>query len=369
MLTIIIKEIKFFFRTPSNVFFTILFPALLVFVLGTFLENFDNSDAKVGEIRIHYASTNTDTASDIAMSAFLDSLVQSNTIVYSKSDDLALSLNLVDTNELDGVIELKDGNIILHAGENSVKNRTLKLLMNSYQRMSAVYLAAAKINPSALLNVDTSSEISYVSAKDLGVNRTMLDYYAVAMIVMSLFMCNLVSGANANFDENINKTNLRLHISPVSKIKIYMGKIIGNMLSAIIQIITIMVTSVCFFDSHYCKDLMGNIVLCIMFLCCTLALLSLGMLISQIVKFTPTAIIMPFAWAMLFYSGTYSKEIYVEGFSNRMPPYLIQQAAFDLTIFGKYESVLYTIAVSLVLFIVFTITGTAMYYKKGGVQK
>ena len=67
---------------------------------------------------------------------------------------------------------------------------------------------------------------------------------------------------------------------------------------------------------------------------------------------------------MLFFSGSFSKEIYIEGFSNYLPPYLIQQAAFELTLFGNRTAAAQVIAVSSVILAVFTILGAVKFNRK-----
>ena len=50
MLSLIIKQIREYFRSPANVFMGLLFPVLLVFFLGTMLQNLDIADYDIGEI-------------------------------------------------------------------------------------------------------------------------------------------------------------------------------------------------------------------------------------------------------------------------------------------------------------------------------
>ena len=56
MFSIIIKEIKEFYRSPVNLFMAILFPVLLIFFLGTMLQNLDVSDWEIGEINVQYST-------------------------------------------------------------------------------------------------------------------------------------------------------------------------------------------------------------------------------------------------------------------------------------------------------------------------
>lgn len=369
MIATMIKEIKRFFRDPGTVFFTIIFPLLLIFVLGSFLENMDNADNAVGEINIHYYSLNVDTQNETAMMMFLESLYKSSGVFYEITEDLEASLEKVDQSKLDGVIAFQEEEITWYTGINDIKNRTMELLLNGFNRTKAIYISVAKQQPELLDEIDQVEEnpmSDYTSTKDLGVNRTMIDYYAIAMIVMSLFMSNLIVGANSVREEKQLSTNRQLFISPMSKAYIYIGRVIGNTIPAILQFVVIMVSSVVLFGANYCKDIKGNIMLIAMMLCATIAIISIGMFICLFWKQDPAGILMPIAWGMLFLSGIFSKEIHWEGVSEYMPPNLIKEAAFDLTIFGRYESAWNVIGVSILLVIVFTALGTMVYCRKGG---
>jgi hypothetical protein len=67
---------------------------------------------------------------------------------------------------------------------------------------------------------------------------------------------------------------------------------------------------------------------------------------------------------MMFFGGTYSKEIYVKGISDAMPVYQVQEAAFDLAVFGNYGRSLSVIAVSLVTMIIALILGAWIFSRK-----
>jgi len=59
-----------------------------------------------------------------------------------------------------------------------VENRTVTAIMNGFVQTTKSVTTATKISPVSLSG-GISVDGNFVSAKDLGVNRTMLDYYAV----------------------------------------------------------------------------------------------------------------------------------------------------------------------------------------------
>jgi ABC-2 type transport system permease protein len=85
-------------------------------------------------------------------------------------------------------------------------------------------------------------------------------------------------------------------------------------------------------------------------------------------KLNPFLVLMPIMWVILFLSGTFSKEIFIPGVSDYLPPALIQSAAFDLTLFGHADKSVVVLVVSVVLIIAATIVGTILFNRKAVAQ-
>ena len=83
MLSLIIKQIREYFRSPANVFMGLLFPVLLVFFLGTMLQNLDIADYDIGEIKLQYSVTQTDEQSGKAFAEFLDNISMISCLLYT----------------------------------------------------------------------------------------------------------------------------------------------------------------------------------------------------------------------------------------------------------------------------------------------
>ncbi|MDE7279132.1 MAG: ABC transporter permease, partial [Oscillospiraceae bacterium] len=150
----------------------------------------------------------------------------------------------------------------------------------------------------------------------------------------------------------------RLNISTVSKSKIYFGKIIGNMPMIIIQIASVILSSTLLFGAKYCNDPGLNLLLIAMFISVSLAVLSVGVLINLLwPKIPAPSVITPLMWVMMFLSGTFQKDIHINGFSEKLPIYAVQSAAFDLTVFSRTEKTVSVIIVSLITFAVTVAVG------------
>ena len=128
-----------------------------------------------------------------------------------------------------------------------------------------------------------------------------------------------------------------------------------------------MLFSVFVFGAKYCDSFIGNLILFLLFSCCSLATIAVGMLIGVLIKIPAESIVIPLTWALLFFSGSFSKQVFVEGFSDKLPPYIVQQAAFRLTLYGESDSALAVIAVCLAVTAAVSLIGAAIFRVKKSV--
>lgn len=363
MLKVAIKEMKAYFRSPVAVFMTVFFPCLLIYVLGTMLQSLDISDHSIGEINVRYNLSATDTYNAEAFKAFISGI---NMVKAEETTDKESALSLTDKGEINAYIELNGSDIKIFTGDNDTINRALKSMLGSYNTMADTYKNIAMVNPSTLQEVINKdiSEISYVEKNGLGVTRSMIDYYAVSVIVMMIFMSGITGQSEVFKEEKNGNTYSRLLLSTTPKLSIFFGKVLGSIPTSVITVGATMIFAVVLFDAKYCSDILGNILLVIMLLSVSLAATALGTVAGLILKIPAASVLMPVCWSMLFFSGTFSKEIFIEGFSTSLPPYLIQQAAFDLTLFGDSSGAIIVTLISLVIFVILTVIGAVVFSKK-----
>ena len=353
MLQIILNAVRSCFRSGTTIFFSILFPSLCAFFLGTLLENIEVSDDVVGEINLAYRVENGD-YSGRAFEEFILSLDEENVINAEKisADELENAAE-----KYSAAVELNGSEIAVYNGKNAVQNRTVKALMDGYNQNAAAFMTVAEKNPQALANIEITNE-SFVEPKDFGRTRTMMDYYAVSMTVVIIFFGAMISGAEAYHEEYARKTINRLNISPVSHTKIYFGKIIGHLPLVFVQVGTVMIVSAAFFGARFCASFGENLLLFAMFICASLATLAFGVCINLLFpKMQSWAVLMPINWVMLFFSGTFQADIAIKGVSEYLPPNIIMEAAFDLTVFGRMERALEASLWSLVIFAALMLIG------------
>ncbi len=365
MFNIVVKETKEFFRDKTNLFFFLMFPVVLIFLLGNLLGSMDKAEEVIGSIRIMYQLDTQDQYQRMAVQSFIESASDTNSLLaFEEAEDIEEAKKLAGEDEIAAAVLFtgEPMEIKIYEGTNSTKNRAVNAIFNSFVETDKAVATVITLNPQILANLDSGEE-EYVVQKDLGIERTMIDYYAVAMLAMICFMSILV-GAGAFIGERRNKTINRLIITPQNRVSLFLQKILGMIPQVLIQIVIIMSISVIVFKAHYAATIEANLYLFLMFFVLTLCMVSIGAAIGVVLKAHPMGVIMPVLWIMMFFGGTYSKEMHIEGLTEAMPIYQIQEAAFDLTIFGHYGKANYVIIICSLVMIAALAMGAFLFSRK-----
>ena len=357
-------------RDKGSLFFVMLFPSLLVFLLGNLLMHLDNADNVIDPITMHITVQTEDRFEISAIEALSDAL-NSN-----------VSLNIVDDQDHEAAMEAVDKNIAaaavlftepfaieVYQGHDKIQNRAVDSIFRSFARQVAGLKTLAEVNPQALVGAANLASEDLVKQKEFGYNRNMLDYYAVVMIVMILFMGGAIGGASTLYDSRRDGSLQRMLVSPKSRTTMYIQSVLGATPQNILQVVCVMGFSVALFGAHYADTPGDNILLFVTLFIVGLSITALFMIVGLFIKVNPTLVLMPFMWILMFISGTFSKEIYIRGVSELSPIWQIQNAAFDLTVFGRPEKCLWVIAISFGLLLLFTFIGALLFNRKGVVIK
>ena len=364
MIEIILKESREFLRDKSNLFFFLIFPVVLVFLLGNLLSSMDLAEEVVGEVRIHYMIEADEAVDIMAIEAFTQGITDQQNIIFERSQNMDSSIELAGRDGIAAAI-LFTGypmEIKIYEGSNRIKNQTISAMMNGFSQINKAINVIVKSNPKALMN-SFDEEVNYIRQKDLGISRTMLDYYAITMLVMLSFM-SIVLGAMCFIGERQDTTIRRLKVAPISQVKLFLSKILGLLPQVVLQVGVLMILSVLIFDAKYASNFLDNLYLFVMFFIVSFTVILIGAVYGLFIKVNPMATFMPVLWTMMFISGTYSKEIFIDGVTQVMPIYQIQQAAFDLALFGRYEKANMVIVVCAIISIIMLIIGAFGFSRK-----
>ncbi|NLJ96904.1 MAG: ABC transporter permease [Clostridiales bacterium] len=369
MIQIIIKETKSFLRDTTNLFFYLIFPVVLVFLLGNLLTYMDKAEETIGKLRIHYSIETYDMADILAIEGFI-SEVEGHNIIFERRENLDDAIILAGSDDIDGAVLFTNSpmEIYIYEGSSRIKNRTINAIMNGFTQINKAVNIIVKTNPKALTaiaDLSKSPELQqeFIEPKDLGVSRSMLDYYAITMLSMLCFM-SVIIGAMCFMGEEENGTIHRLKIAPVNQVKLFFAKILGLIPQIFLQISILMVTSVFIFGAKYASNLIDNIYLLTLFFVVTFTIISIGAVYGLCININPMIIIFPLVWLIMFLGGTYSKELFIDGLTQALPTYKLQEAAFDIAIFGRYERANNIIIVCIIISIIMLILGALAVNRK-----
>jgi ABC-2 type transport system permease protein len=364
MLNIIIKEMKEFTREKSYLFFFILFPVLLIFLLGNLLDETDIAESAIGSLQIEYQLDTEDPFLMAAIEQFINGMDDTTMISFQPTSDFNQSKQLAGLDEITAAVRFHGTplRIEIFEGTDRVKNRTVEAILNGFIQNYETASAAYQLDPVSLTGYKPA-KLDFTVEKDLGVERTMIDFYAVSMVVMIAFMSALV-GASAFMSERQNKTINRMILAPQNRISMFLQKICGMAPQALLQIAIIMIISVVVFKASYGATLGSNLYLFLLFFAITFCMVSIGAIVGLIFKMSPFILLMPVIWIMMFIGGTYSKEMDIKGVTNLMPNYIFQKAAFEVAIFQRYELANKVLAGCIITTITALAIGAFLFYRK-----
>jgi ABC-2 type transport system permease protein len=372
MLSIIKREIIRLLRDRAGLIMLTIFPVALVFILGTSLQSLDDAEMKINPIKIYAVNEVTEPASHAAVELFLTGMNDSAEVDVITLTDFTEAKTLAES---DGSALLfkaaaeKPFEIEIFGGGNDVvQQKALYSILEGFSAQYGAISAVAAENPAALVNlndiIQQNAETELIKQADFGYNRRMIDYYAVSCCVMMLFMCSATGFAMGFFESKQNGTLRRVVVSPKNRISIYIQTLIGSLPSTVITIAVVMVCSALMFGANYAPTWWGNLLLGAMFMFMNMAFAALLSIISMLLKFNPSFIFQGLVFFMLFFSGSYSAQIHIDGLSEFLPPWIVTNAALRLTVFGQAENCLIVTGVAAGCFVVFSIIGALLFDNK-----
>ena len=373
-------NIRDLIRDRGSLFFVIVFPILLVAILGNMLAELDNPDPVIGTIRIAYSVEEGDAvtgdtggmmvgaAERAAIDEFISALGANEGIDLVKAADAGAARLMAESGETDaGMIFETPLSIAIAEGEDLYRNRAVVLMAQSFSREFAAFVAVAEKDPevfTAALHDGMPDFSALAIDKDLGVKRSMMDFYAVTMIVMIAFMGGGIGGASQMHYARKNGLLRRMSVSPYSRTRLFLDAVAGTIPQNLLQAILVMIPSVLFLGVTYAQNWQGNLLLFAFFIVLGVAIGGVFMLIGLFMRVEPTVPLMVIFWALLYMSGTFNREINIEGFTEYLPMNIAQQAVFDLTLFGRADQLLFVMGVCAVIIAVSCTIGALMFRRK-----
>lgn len=316
ILLIAAKEIKQNLRDRKGMAMMILFPVLLMLVLGTALSGGFNNTISLKDTKVLYSISGSVQEKE-AFSNFTETMKKTG-IQFEKTDNINKALDGIKDTTYACLINVDSDNNVIDLYENEqydLKASIVKVILNTYVQRYNLISQIAKLEPMEVKNINAYGNTDYVSVEsiDKRITPSALDYYGVTMLTMIILYSSLYGSFSVG-GEYINKTADRLLSAPIGRFEILTGKAIGNILSAIIQFIAVIIFSKFVLKIYYGNHIFEFLLLLFSEIIMAIAI---GMSVSFIFKkqSVSTIILNMFIPLMVFFGGGYGP---LDGMSNSL---------------------------------------------------
>lgn len=238
ILQLIIKEIKHNVRDKKGMAMMILFPILLILVLGNALKDSSYDDNSIGKSKVLYSIQSTGMAAKDLKENIIDKGKDFNIDFTEATDIEAAKKQIKDRNEYDSLIIMKDDSTI-----EVYKNSRYDLLsglsesiLNTYVQRYNTIAEIAKVNPLKLQEILFDTNIGYTNIVSLNKAKTprSIDYYTITMITLIIMYGTSVSLFGISGERHA-RTRDRILSAPVKKHEFLIGKTLGSVLIIMFQ--------------------------------------------------------------------------------------------------------------------------------------
>ncbi|MDA1476749.1 ABC transporter permease [Bacillus changyiensis] len=313
ILNIAKKEIISSFRDKRTLFFMLLFPIVLIMILGTALSNAFDKQLKVDDVRVLYQDQSSGGLAK-GFEVFTKEAKKSG-VDFKKISTGMNGKQEVKQGHYDAYVEVKDSGIKLYQSDKqNIKTSIIQGMLTAFSNQYKAVREIIKVNPQhAKMALANHSHDNYIKETSINSDKQprSIDYYAVTMTTLMA----LYGAMHASFlirGERLGKTADRLMAAPLRKGEIFAGKLLGCMLTNAICIFLIVTFSKSVFKANWGEHL-GAVL--IVLLTVVLFAVSLGLGIGAMTKTgeAAKAIIGVFIPLVGFFGGAYFPLGHMEG--------------------------------------------------------
>lgn len=260
--SIFIKELKQNLRNKKSMGLMILFPIVLMLVLGTALSGVVDTSGEFKSMSVIY--TNTDTQSfGQAFNAFVDK-GQETGIKFHEAKNESQGIESIKNDKYSCFIKVTPTGIEFYKNKRFTFQASLVqgILDSFLQRYDAV-AAIAKTNPAAIKAVlADNSKPRLVTTSSLKHKKLKsMDYFAVTILTL-IIMYSALSASSSIGQERSGKTANRLLSSPLRRHELLIGKMLGVLGVTLLQGMVVLLFSKYLLKTYW-GDHLGTVLLII----------------------------------------------------------------------------------------------------------
>jgi len=372
IISIIVKEVKQNLRDKKAMTMMVLFPVLLIVVLGAAFNTSFSSNLKIETPKVFYSIEAKGPSAD-----YLKEFINHKTvpkIEYIKTNDVKKAKELlISSSEYSGVIEMKQDNKIElfknDKGDMNLKGGILEGMLSGFVNQFNIIVEVQKVNPKALPEIlsDTNADYTKISSINKAKKPSSLDYYAVAEIAL-IIMYGAMTGLYGISSEKNSKTRDRILSSPVKKYEFLVGKTVGGVLITMIQIMIVVLFSKYVLNADWGTDIFTVMLILTSQIIMAISLgVGLGFIFKQV---TVAGGVLNFLIPVIvFLGGSYGPvDRMSSGKTFQMITYFspvrwVNKSIFEVIYSNDYSKVLPAILINILIAIVF-LTISSLSFRK-----
>lgn len=258
---IIVKEFKQNIRNYKANIIMILFPIVLIAILGAAFSNAFESTADMSSVRVLYTQDVNKTKPYLtnAFQSFRDQMTKELGITFDQAADIDAGIESIENYTYCAYIHISDDRQEIKLYKNERHTFYAGLVESALNSFAEEYGAMSVISafaPSAESSLKETKR-SYVTVRGLDEKRKpgSLDYYTITMVTLFLLYSS-ITGYFSIRDDMEQMTANRILSAPVKRYELLTGKVLGSILVTVVQGLAVILFSKLILKAYWGEDLL-----------------------------------------------------------------------------------------------------------------
>lgn len=343
-------------RIPTSFIMMIIFPIILITILGTALKGEFDKKTTFNKIEIEYKLDSRENNFNKSFCDYIKLLEDKLGIKSKEVDNVETSKNKVKNMEITAflnVINTKE--IELYSNnKDEINTSMLKSLLNYFVDKNRIVEAILNVNPKLMENVKFIENQKYIDTTSItGKEKpSSIDYYSIAtMVQMGLYAS--IAATFSVYSQKKNDVLKRIGLSGIGTGKFMTGTIFGNIIVGFIELLVIYAYSVAVLKANWGNNLVP---IALLFASLLFFSSSIGVSIGVSVKNEVIAAMIPQIMIPFFaFTGGAYFPIELGILSYVSPIYWTNKAVNSVVFSGDKNVILIAFIVNIVIGIIFHI--------------
>lgn len=280
------KEIIQFFKSKTNVIAMLIFPIVLIFVMGKSLDGLMSMDKNIFSGKIIYFNIE-DSSGNKNLQPFYDFSVQfqkDTEAEFVENTNPEEAIKLVNKNEAICFINVCKDDIKYFRNENgeSTESKVFRNLYTQYMKKYIFIHSISKFEPQKVPQILNAQNNTQVRSERISYDEVnSFTYYTFVELTLIILYISTIT-LTSMYKENTLHKMTRLETSSIKKINIMISKIALGIFIGIMQIIIIYITSTRLFGVNWGQNLIYIFMVLISFIIFSSVLgISISMIFSE----------------------------------------------------------------------------------------